>query len=299
MWYAEPGKINDRIQFLGTHEICIYLVRGRHSMIIGGGMSYIAPTLERQLSAMDVDEGDIRYLVITHSHFDHCGAVPYLRRRFPRAEVVASPYAAEVLRKPKVIDVIASANRERIAELGLEGECEELGLDFAGVDVDRIVGHGDMLDLGEGLEAHILAAPGHSKCSLAVYLPALKAMFPSDAAPCPLPDGKGLVIPSPQYDFAMYLESLRKLSGYDVEVCAFEHHGVLVGEQGRSALQRGLQRTERFRNYLVRRCEELGGIEAVAQELASEIGPKNELPFLSLELQARILMLSVRKILGD
>ncbi len=299
MWFAEPGKINERIDFLGTHEICMYLVRGRHSMIVGGGMSYIAPALERQLSAIDVDAGDIRYLVITHSHFDHCGAVPYLKRRFPEAEVVASAYAAEVLQKPKVIDVIASANREKIAESGLDRELEDPGLDISGIDVDRIVGDGDALDLGQGIEAHIIEAPGHSRCSMAVYVPALKAMFPTDAAPCPLPDGKGLVLPSPQYDFTMYLESLRKLSEYDVEVCAFEHHGVLAGEQGRNALQRGLQRTERFKSYLVRQCEELGNIDAVAGKLASEIRRKNELPFLSLELQATIVMLSVRKILGS
>lgn len=298
MWFGEPGKINERVDFLGTHEICVYLVRGKDAMIVGGGMSYIAPVLERQLSVMDVAMRDIRYLIITHSHFDHCGAVPYLKRKFPKAEVVASAYAAEVLGKPKVIDVVASANREKIHELALQKELEELGLEFEGVDVDRVVGDGDVLDLGLGLEAHFIEAPGHSKCSMALYVPALRAMFPSDAGPCPLPHGRGFVTPSPQYDFAMYLESLRTLSGYDVEMCAFEHHGVLVGEQARTALQRGLERTLRFRDYLVRQYQELGDIEEVAQKLASEIRRKNELPFLSLELQATILKISVRKILS-
>ncbi|MFU8797006.1 MAG: MBL fold metallo-hydrolase, partial [Dehalococcoidia bacterium] len=251
-----------------------------------------------QLAALDVGTRDVRYLVITHSHFDHCGAVPYLKRRFPEAEVVASAYAAEVLGKPRVIDVIASANKEKIDALGLQKEFEELGLEFGGVEVDRVVGDGDAVDLGQGIEAHFIEAPGHSKCSMAVYVPALQAVFPSDAAPCPLPDGKGLVVPSPQYDFPMYVNSLRTLSKYDVEICAFEHHGVLTGEQAKNALQRGLQRTERFRNHLVRQRQELGDIEKVAQKIATEIRRKNELPFLSLELQATITKISVRKILG-
>jgi len=299
MWFGEPGKINDRVDFLGTREICVHLVRGKDAMIVGGGMSYIAPALERQLSAMGVEAGDVRYLIITHSHFDHCGAVPYLKRRFPDSEILASAYAAEVLCKPNVIEVVASANREKIDELGLRKEYADLGLEFAGVAVDRVVAEGEVLDLGDGVEAQFIEAPGHSRCSLALYVPALQAMFPSDAAPCPLPDGRGLAIPSPQYDFAMYLQSLKTLSEYDVQICAFEHHGVLAGDQAGTALQRGLERTVRFRDYVVRQYQESGNIEEVAQKLASEVRRKNELPFLSLELQATILEMSVRKMLGS
>ncbi len=299
MWFREPARIGDRVDFLGTHDICVHLVRGKDAMIVGGGMSYIAPELERQLYAMGIDTADVRYLIITHSHFDHCGAVPYLKRKFPNAEVLTSAYAADVLSKPKVIDIVASANREKIEQLGLQNEHRELGLEFNGIAVDRVVVDGEALDLGDGIEAQFIEAPGHSRCSMALYVPALRAMFPSDAAPCPLPDGRGFVIPSPQYDFAMYLESLRRLSEYDVEICAFEHHGVLVGEEGRAALRRGLDRTIRFRDYLVRQYEESGDIEEVAQKLASEIGRKNELPFLSQELQATILTISVRNMLGS
>ena len=299
MWFGEPARINDRIDFLGTREISVYLIRGKDAAIVGGGMSYILPELDRQLSAMDLDTADVRYLIITHSHFDHCGAVPYLRRSFPNAEVLSSAYASKVLSKPKVIDIVASANREKIEQLGLQNEYRDLGLEFDGIAIDRVVADGEALDLGDGIEAQFIAAPGHSRCSMALYIPALQAMFPSDAAPCPLPEGKGFVIPSPQYDFPMYLESLRRLSEYDVEICAFEHHGVLVGRQGRVALRRGLDRTMRFRDYLVGRYEESGNIEEVAQKLASEIRRKNELPFLSRELQATILMISVRKMLGS
>ena len=86
MWIKEPGKITDRIDFLGTHQICLYLIKGKEYMIVGGGMSYIAPSLEKQFSAMAVDLSKIKYLVIPHSHFDHCGAVPYLKRKlkFPK-----------------------------------------------------------------------------------------------------------------------------------------------------------------------------------------------------------------------
>ena len=298
MWIGEPGKVTDRIDFLGTREICLYLVRGKDAMIVGGGMAYIAPALERQFSGMDFDAGNIKYLVVPHSHFDHCGAVPYLKRKFPQVQILASAYAAKLFSKPKVANVIATANKGAIDALGLQKEYEELNLEFDGIRVDRVVGANDVVELGDGIEAHFIETQGHTKCSLAVYVPELKAMFPSDAAPCPLSDGRGTIIPSPQYDFSSYVESLKRLSSYDIEICAFEHHGVVLGEQARNILQQGLEGTERLKNYVVKQHQEIGDIEEVAQKLFCEIQERDELPFLSSELQADVTRTVIRKILA-
>ncbi|MGA2227798.1 MAG: MBL fold metallo-hydrolase [Syntrophobacteraceae bacterium] len=38
----------------------------------------------------------IQYLLSAHSHYDHCGAVPYLRRRYPHRQVLASREAEKI-----------------------------------------------------------------------------------------------------------------------------------------------------------------------------------------------------------
>ena len=298
MWIGEPGKVTDRIDFLGTGEICLYLLKGKEAMIIGGGMSQVAPSLEKQFSQMDFDTKNIKYLVVTHSHFDHCGAVPYLKRKFLQVQILASAYSQEVFSKEKVVNAIASANKGVIDALGLQDEYEKLNLEFDGIQVDQVVAEKDILDLGDGIEAHFIEAPGHTKCSLAIYVPKLKAMFPSDAAPVPLADGNGLTVPSPQYDFLLYVESLKKLSSHEIEICAFEHHGVLLGEQARNILPQGLEQTEKFKNYVIEQYQEIRDMDKVAQKLASEIQEKNELPFLNLELQVTITKAAIRKILA-
>lgn len=298
MWIGEPGKVTDRIDFLGSPEICLYLLKGKDTMIIGGGMSYIAPSLERQFSQMDFDPRDIKYLVVPHSHLDHCGAVPYLKRKFPHVQILASAYSQEVFSKEKVVNAIASANKGAIDALGLQEEHEKLNLKFDGIRVDRVVAAKDVLGLGDGIEAQFIETPGHTKCSIAVYVPKLKAMFPSDAAPVPMPDGNGLTSPSPQYDFLLYVESLKKLASYEIEICAFEHHGVVVGEQARNILQQGLEQTEKFKNYVIEQYQEIGDLDKVTQKLASETQERNELPFLSLELQVIVTKATIRKILA-
>ena len=46
-----PGKILDQLELLGTWPNCIYLLKGEEAMIVGGGMSWIAPDLEKQFGA--------------------------------------------------------------------------------------------------------------------------------------------------------------------------------------------------------------------------------------------------------
>jgi hypothetical protein len=122
-------------------------------------------------------------------------------------------------------------------------------------------------------------------------------MFPSDSAPFPTDDGSELSHPSPQYDFSLYLESLRKLVAYEVEVCGFEHHGVFVGEQAENILHQGLEQSEKFKSYVVEQYQQTGNWDKVAQELAAETMGKNKLPFLSLELQTSVTKAEIRKIL--
>lgn len=297
MWIREPGKVTDRIGFLGTYKLCLYLLKGEEAMIIGGGMSYIAPSLEKQFSAMDFDLSKIKYLVTPHSHFDHCGAVPYLKRKFPHAQIVASAYSEEVLSKERVVNFIADANKEMINKLGLQDAYEKLNLEFDGIQVDRVVAENDIIDLGDGIEAHFIEAPGHSKCCIATYVPRLKAIFPSDAAPHPADDGSGLSYPSAQYDFSSYMESLRKLASANVQICGFDHHGVFVGDQAKNILQQGLEQTEKLKNYIMEQYQAIGDLDKTAQKLASEASEKSKFGFVSQELMTTITKAMISSII--
>jgi glyoxylase-like metal-dependent hydrolase (beta-lactamase superfamily II) len=299
MWVGEPGKINERLEFLGTRQTCLYLVKGKEAMIIGGGMAYVVPWLERQFSQLDLDAADVKYLVIPHSHFDHCGAVPYLQRRFPRLRTLASEYCRELFSRGKVINAIASANERIMQGVGLGPEYQRLNLKFEGVEVQQVVKDGDVIDLGDGIQVRFLETPGHTRCSIAAYVTSMKAMFPSDAVPVPLPDGSGLSFPSPQYDFSLYLESLKKLSRYEVEICAFEHNGVYTGDQASVLLSMAIDQTEQFRHHVLRLYEESGDLDKVARRLLQEIHKRGELSFLDPELQSTIVKASIRKMVGS
>lgn len=298
MLIREPGEVTDRIDFLGTRKNCLYLLKGREAMIIGGGMSWTVPSLEKQFSVMDFDLEKIKYLVIPHSHFDHCGAVPYLKRKFPQMQVLASAYSQEVFSKEKAVNFIANANKEVIEKLDLQDEYERLNLQFNGIHVDRVVAENDVIDLGDGIEAHFIEVPGHTKCCIATYVPKLKAMFPSDAAPFPTDDGSELCFPSSQYDFSLYMESLKKLSTHEVEICGFDHHGVFVGDQAEKVLQQGLEQAKDFKSHIITQYQQTNDWDKVAQRFAAEAAEKEKFPFISPDLQTLMIKTVIRKVLG-
>jgi glyoxylase-like metal-dependent hydrolase (beta-lactamase superfamily II) len=299
MWFKEPGKITDRLDFLGARENCLYLLRGNDMMIIGGGMSWVAPSLEVQFSTMDFEPEKLKYLVVSHSHFDHCGAVPYLKRKFPNIQILASAYAAKIFSKEKAVNYIAFTNKFPIDSLGLQSEYEKLDLKFDGIHVDRIITEKDIIDLGDGIEIHFMEVPGHTQCSIAVYVPKLKALFPADSAPPPAEDSKTIFYPGPQYNFGLYKQSMERLATMDVDIFASEHYGVVTGAQARQLLQEGLGQTERFQNLIIDIYRQTQDLDKTVQTAATEILDNNKFDFMGMgrEMQVMVLSTVTRKIL--
>ena len=292
-----PCEILESLKLLGAWPNCLYLLKGKEAMIVGGGMSWIAPALEKQFTAMDFDFSRIRYLVITHSHFDHCGAVPYLKRKFPQAKVLASAYAQRVFSLKKAVQFIAAMNDRMLEISGAGKETGRLNLKFDGIQVDRTIADQEIVDLGNGITVRFLETPGHTQCSLAAYVPSLKILFPSDSAAFPGFDGKGAAHPSPQYDFRLYLESLKKLAALEMEILAFEHHGFLRGAEARQFLIQAAGRAEENRKFIAENIRRPEDFEAVVQKLAGDFLEQTRFLFLPPEIQKSVAATVVRKIL--
>ncbi|MBW1722312.1 MAG: MBL fold metallo-hydrolase [Deltaproteobacteria bacterium] len=271
---TEPGRISDHILLLGLPESCVYFVEdGDEGLLLGGGMSYLAPEIHRQIEAFQIDENKIRAIVILHAHFDHCGLVPYLKRRWPWAEVMASGRAKKLLDDEKVSRSIARLNQAAIEKAGLVEQARKWGFEFSGIEVERILKEGDRLSCGS-LDLEILEVPGHSTCSIAVYMPRERALFASDAAGVRYKD---FFMAAGNSNYDLYLESLEKMSCYDVDILLAEHYGAVMGDEARETLRRAIETARETRIFIeesYRRNRDIGkATEEVAryfQEQAPE-----------------------------
>ena len=173
----QPGIVCDRIRLLGRNESCVYLVDGGGEYaILGGGMTYIARDVMDQIKDAGVAVEKIKRLVLHHSHFDHVGLAPVLKQQWPWIQITASVRARDLLLREDIVASIVSLNRMLLTGNEDDGKGNtglypfHQSLDIKTLEVDETVSEGDVLSCGD-LELQILDVPGHSSCSMAVYIP--------------------------------------------------------------------------------------------------------------------------------
>jgi len=248
--------------------------------ILGGGMVQIVPEVNRQLAELNIAEEKIKRLVILHAHFDHCGIIPYYQKRWPWAAVTASQRAKELLVTPKVVDSIASLNQATLALYNREQEGRELGLDFTSIEVTEVVKGGDIIHCG-GVAMEVMDVPGHSTCSIAVYVPQEKAMFASDAGGIPFGED---VFTAANSNYDQYLESIEKIFGYEIDVYLPGHYGVRTDEDCQTYMRKSRLSAQKTREHLEEAYARTGDVKKSVAEVSDRIMARAPQDFLPKEI---------------
>jgi len=264
----QPGHVTDRIILLGRRESCIYLLDGGNEYaILGGGFAYIAEDVMDQLERFEIDPKKIKRLFILHSHFDHCGIVPWLKSKWPWAGITASERARVMLSRPKVIENIKSLNRMMMEERKQEDDTVLQFLDTFHIDIETVVEDNAVLTCGDRSMVAI-TVPGHSSCSIAVYVPEEKAMFSSDAAGIPF--GKG-ILTAANSNYDLYMKSLEKIFGYDIKVILAEHYGARTHEDCQKFIRGSVASAVDTRELLEESWARTKDVQKSAQEITQKM----------------------------
>jgi len=93
----QPITVTSHFYQLGTPAFPAYLSMGEEGMIIEGGTGPTSNIIVKQIEALGIDPQHIKYIVLTHTHADHIGAVPHLKIRWPHLKVLASSKGANAL----------------------------------------------------------------------------------------------------------------------------------------------------------------------------------------------------------
>jgi len=288
-----PDKVCDGLWYLGRPESGVYLLEGRNgSIIISGGMSYLVPTLLHQFDEFGLDERRINGIIILHAHFDHIGIVPFFRRRNPGLKIYASARAWQILSESKNIDTINQFSRQTTERMKIDAPYAADQLDWpVGLSGDTI-SEGDVIDLGNR-EIQIFETPGHSSCSIAAYVPQIKALFPSDGGGIPY---KGTIIASANSNFTLYLESLKKMEMLQVDYLCADHFGYVFGNEAKSYISSSIDLATKERARLEDIYRRSLDIEVAAREMASSFINANPDYFLTLEIYEGVCRQMMRHI---
>ena len=194
---------------------------GKTAILYDSGFGFtgfsVAENIRQQLGTRPLD-----YIFLTHSHYDHALGSAYIKKMCPDAKVVAGSYAAKIFEKPTAKAVMRDLDKKFAITCGIE-DYEDL---TDNLSVDIIVDDGDIIVAGD-MEFHIIALPGHTKCSIGYYLPSEKLLLSCETIG--VYGGENIVVPSFLVSYEMTLRSISMVKELNPQNILVPHFGLLTG----------------------------------------------------------------------
>jgi glyoxylase-like metal-dependent hydrolase (beta-lactamase superfamily II) len=231
-WFPQPYPPNVHL-----------VIDGDEGALIDAGFSDDESIGKRLEMLREFPKLNLRYIVITHHHFDHASGARKLREA-TGAKIVMhrdeAPLLARAANEELPSDVEVPEERKEYAQRVREWRQES-----ARGAPDQLVDDGDALRVGS-LTLRMVHSPGHTAGHLSPFLEDERVLFAGDNV---LGMGTTVVPPPPHGDMAQYVASLAKMESLDAEVMCCGH-GPTVREPRRKLQELIDHRREREEQIL-------------------------------------------------
>lgn len=207
--------------YTGPQSPNVFLVRdGDEGALIDSGFGDEKSVQARVDFLKDHAGVRIKYIVLTHHHFDHSAGAAQLRTA-TGAQVTLHPDEMKFIKEwdsdaPQDIEIPEDQKE-------LREKVEEFRRQAAEAEPEILVSDSDEFAVGS-LTLRIVHTPGHTLGSVCIYIPEERALFTGDTA---LGLGTVAISPPPHGDMGLYLHSLARLQALDSAVM-LPGHGIAV-----------------------------------------------------------------------
>jgi len=177
----------------------VFLIEADQPCLVETGPQRDVELVLEGLSRHGLGPDDLAWVVLTHIHLDHAGAVGEIAQHFPKAKVVCHPKGLRHLADPTRL-IAASAQVYGAKLDSLYGR-------MTAVDPGRLVAaeDGGLIDLGRGKQLALFDSPGHAKHHIGVLEADSGILLVGDAVGVKLPGAGPLRPATPPNDFDLEL----------------------------------------------------------------------------------------------
>jgi 2-aminobenzoylacetyl-CoA thioesterase len=290
------GKITEELYALGDPALPAYLLMGKSPVLFDSGMTFMGPLYLQDLKKYLGDPNRLTALFLTHSHFDHVGSAPFLKKNIPGLKIAAGKSAADILKRPNAIQLIQSLSKPM--EEKFKSQLGDADVTFQGLDLDRVLEDGEEIVLEDGTAIRVITTPGHTRDTVCYYIPRLKALVGGEATGSFNRNFDVRPVFLSSYDD--YLSSLEKLKNLEIDVLLLGHHYALTGD-AQGMVPKAIEATRAFGQRIEEELRTAGGnqetvVKKIFQEdyVEKKLFNQDERPFL-INLTAQVKAIAERK----
>ncbi len=283
MFLRSSCLVYPNLYLLTLGATCRYAIIGDDGGITltdPGASLHIAP-LEERLARLNLDLSKVSNVLFTHLDSDRAAGLALLRRRCPQLKVFGTAPMQSALKDRGLIQSLWEDD-QGFAEKFF-GESRKPAVEMAefrdALRIDRLLGEGDSLSLGDELSLRLLMTPGHTERSVSYLLVPHEFLIADET----LGYYRGNKLPAPGGDFDIQrsLSSIARFEHLEISGIGFSYSGAVTGTLARKHLA-ALAQTS---TDLINECQKARQDGVSTQEIVEQVkeslyAPLAQDPFL-------------------